>query len=148
MENQKLDLNAMPLQEMPAEPVKNEIPKELKTLSPEENRKGIVATGHALNFLVALGSAIKLSLEDEKFTIVDALNFYEPAKKLLPFVGSIKEIPSELGDVITEEEQAEIIKIIEKSGFLQGNSEAVAIEALDLILHMKNFIFKNFINKN
>lgn len=148
MLNINLDVNALPLETQKEKPMESNIPSELNEIPKTENNKGIEATKAALIFLIALGSAIKVSLEDGTFTVVDALNFYEPAKKLFPFVSKISEIPSELGDVITPEEQAEIVKIIETSGFLQEESETVALEALDVILQLKNFIFKNFINKN
>lgn len=149
MEKENLNIEPLPLEKQPEKPMEENLPQELKeTPTFEQNKKGIASTINAIDFLVALGSAVATSLEDGSFSVLDALNFYDPAKKLFPFVSGISDIPSELGDVITEEEQVEIVERIKKSGFLQGRSEEVAIEALDLVLHMKRFIFKNFINKN
>ena len=124
----------------PYEP--EEAPEELKEL---EDKLGIKETLDAIKFILALAKSFKLSYIDKEITFSDALNFYEPAKLILPFFNGIEKIPFELADKITEEEKNLIIAEFKKSGILEEKVEEVAVEAIELALQIKNFIFKNFI---
>ena len=117
-------------------------PEELKEL---EDLHGIKETVDAIKFVLALAEAFKLSYKDKEISFSDALNFYEPAKLILPFFKGIEKIPFELADKITESEKELIIAEFKKSGILEDKVEEVAIEAIELALQIKNFIFKNFI---
>lgn len=145
MENKIVNVDALGLDPIPA--VGTEIPDELKPTVTGENRKGISETVDAVIFVLALGTAVKASLSDGKVTVLDAANFLKPVSKFPAFLTGIKDIPGELSDTITEEEQSEIIQAVVESGIAEGKAESIAIEAIDLALHIKNFVFKNFIEK-
>jgi hypothetical protein len=138
-------VSALPLENMPFEKVDTSANMPESDYTP--NRKGIDAIKNALMFLIALARAIELSLKDKSFDILDALNFYEPAKMIFPFVNTFNDIPSEFLDTITDEEKQEIIDLIIKSGILPEKAESFFIEIVNLALHIKQFITNRFVNE-
>lgn len=144
MGNGIVNVDAMGLDLMPG--TGSQIPDELSPAKMNDNKKGISETLDAVKFLCAAGVAVKNSLSDDgKITVSDSLKFFTPISKLPAVIVGIKDIPAELSDTITEEEQAEIIKVIEESGIASEEAESAAIEILPLVLGIKNFIFKHFV---
>lgn len=145
------EININPLAVEP-QPVKDmKIPSELKSVitDPAEiNRLGIDATVKAIAFVTTLARATQMSLQDGKITVIDALNFYEPAKRLVPFLSTIQQIPLEMKDTVTLEEEKAIQQAVLDSGVLPENLESVVVEVIELVFHLKQFIFRNFVHAN
>ena len=135
------ELTPKPLHEDNA--IQGVIGKELSTL---ENLHGIEETKDALIFLCEVGNAIRKSLEgDGKITMMDTVHFVGALMKLPAFITGITKIPAELADEITDAEKAILTKVINDANILDDKVEAVLLESIDLILHIKNFIYKNFV---
>lgn len=124
------------------------INKRAITMESKTNNKGITALMAVIAFIISIGQAIKKSLEDDaKITVTDMFNFFKPVQALPGAIAKLPEVPAELADEITADEEAEILTAIQESGFVPDDSKGFIKDTLDLIVHLKNYIFKHFIKQ-
>lgn len=91
---------------------------------------GIEETKEVVTAGLSLANAIIASLEDDRFTLSDALNFIKPVTDLPSAIIDIQYVPGELAD-LTDEEVDEIIGMVrEKLDVDSYKAKRIAEEAI------------------
>lgn len=105
------------------------------------NEKGIGATATALEFFGSAVIAIHKSLKDDgKITVKDLPKFWDPVKNCWGFISTIKDIPAELKDIITDEEKEYLVKKMKDLGFDSDYTSELVERWLTEIIEIKKLI--------
>lgn len=133
------------LQTMPE--TNSSVPEKLPVLVTGISREGIDAIVSTISFLATAGEALHNSLQDDgKISLLEYASFIPAIVALPGFVTSLNSLGRELSDEITPEEKEYILSELKKHSQFLGDEEMV-LDAADLAIDMKNFIFKYFIKK-
>jgi len=87
----------------------------------------------ALKFVIELGNGLGKSLEDDKFSFTDAINFLPAAKALPAAFSGIKEIPDEIYD-LDERERLDLVEFVKAElDLVQDEAELIAEKAFSVL---------------
>lgn len=100
-----------------------------------------------LEFLSAIGKTTSAALADDKKISFSEMAGYLPILLKLPGVlSAFPEIPKELSTEFSKEDIETLKTVLKDSGVVPVNSEAAVYEGLEIMINLKNYIFKYFVS--
>jgi len=119
---------------------------------PNPIKIGIEETKQVVDFAISLGHAWDASMEDDKITLSDIVNFMPALLKLFPALEGIDQVPMEF-DAIDPEQIAELKEYVTGQLDLQDDEVELFIEdafkiALDIFILLKVYFGKPSENGN
>jgi hypothetical protein len=114
-----------------------------------ENKEGISETKDVFALLCEVGKFYKSAMADDgKITISDGLKLVGVVKAAPAAVIGFNNVDDELTDKITDEEKAELKKVIIEAGVIEGDAEAAVLDGIDLAIMAKEYVQKYFIKRS
>ena len=108
---------------------------------------GFKETKEVLDLVIALGTGIKASLQDEKISFEDLPNFFAVIFKIAPALEGVDQVPVEF-KLANEEEVAELKAYLREQLDLEDDQMEEFIEdAFAVVLDLWHTVNKYFLNK-